>query len=194
MQSLATSLSCITSGTKLVFSWKDRDSMMRGKFQMNSIQYGELPKQYSYHTEGPWKLYRWNLGESEKPQRCVMATPNQLFPSTTTASVICAKFQAILLDFWNFQKFRDKKESGKMLQSHAISSNLSVVHHKWSKVSFLMKKQWFNDAWKVSNEFDSIWWIAKTIQLPHRRSLKALYIGEILETAKPQRCVKATPN
>ena len=26
--------------------------------------------------------------------------------------VICAKFQAILLDFWNFQKFRDKKESG----------------------------------------------------------------------------------
>ena len=76
MQSLATSLSCITSDPKLVFSWKDSDSMMRGKFQMNSIQYGELPKQYNYHTEGPWNLYRWNLGESEKPQRCVMATPN----------------------------------------------------------------------------------------------------------------------
>ena len=76
--------------------------MMRGKFQMNSIQYGELPKQYSYHKEGPWKLYRWNLGESAKPQRCVKATPNKLFSSTTTASVICAKFQAILLDFWNF--------------------------------------------------------------------------------------------
>ena len=30
---------------------------MRGKFQMNSFQYGELPKQYNYHTEGPWKLY-----------------------------------------------------------------------------------------------------------------------------------------
>ena len=75
--------------------------MMRGKFQMNSIQYGELPKQYSYHKEGPWKLYRWNLGESAKPQRRVKATPNKLFSSTTTASVICAKFQAILLDFWN---------------------------------------------------------------------------------------------
>ena len=76
MQSLATSLSCITSDPKLVFSSKDSDSMMRGKFQMNSIQYGELPKQYSYHTEGPWKLYRWNLGDSVKPQRCVKATPN----------------------------------------------------------------------------------------------------------------------
>ena len=32
------------------------------------------------------------------------------FSSTTTASVICGNFQAILLDFWNFQKFRDKKE------------------------------------------------------------------------------------
>ena len=29
--------------------------------------------------------------------------------STRTDSVICAKFQAILLDFWNFQKLRDKK-------------------------------------------------------------------------------------
>ena len=45
MQSLATSLSCITSDPKLVFSSKDSDSMMREKFQMNSIQYGELPKQ-----------------------------------------------------------------------------------------------------------------------------------------------------
>ena len=150
--------------------------MMRGKFQMNSIQYGELPKQYSYHTEGPWKLYRWNLGDSAKPQRCVKATPKKLFSSTTTASVISAKFQAILLDFWNFQKFRDKKEIGKMLESHAISSNLSVVHHKWPKVSFLIKRQWFDDAWKVSNEFDSIWSIAKTTELPHRRSLKAIYV------------------
>ena len=45
MQSVATSLSCITSDPKLVFSSKDSDSMMREKFQMNSIQYGELPKQ-----------------------------------------------------------------------------------------------------------------------------------------------------
>ena len=56
MQSLATSLSCITSDPKLVFSWKDSDLMMRGKFQMNSIQYGELPNQQSYHTEGPGEI------------------------------------------------------------------------------------------------------------------------------------------
>ena len=64
------------------------------------------------------KVFESDIGEileTAKPQRCVKATPNQLFSSTTTASVICAKFQAILLDFWNFQKFRDKKESGKML-------------------------------------------------------------------------------
>ena len=70
MQSLATSLWCITSDQKLVFSWKDSDSMMRRKFQMNSIQYGELPKQYSYHTEGPWKLYikvkSWRLCKTTK--------------------------------------------------------------------------------------------------------------------------------
>ena len=70
MQSLATSLWCITSDPKLVFSWKDSDSMMRRKFQMNSIQYGELPKQYSYHTEGPWKLYikvkSWRLCKTTK--------------------------------------------------------------------------------------------------------------------------------
>ena len=73
---LSSNLVCITSDPKLVFSWKHSDSMMRGKFQMNSIQYGEFPKQYSYHKEGPGKLYRWNLGESAKPQRCVNATPN----------------------------------------------------------------------------------------------------------------------
>ena len=85
--------------------------------------------------------------------------------------------QSFKLFCWTFETFKNlgtKKKVSKMLESHAISSNLSVVHHKWPKVSFLMKRQWFDDAWKVSNEFDSIWWIAKTIQLPQRRSLKAI--------------------
>ena len=38
-------LSKLNVKRQLVFSWKGSDSMMRGKFQMNSIQYGELPKQ-----------------------------------------------------------------------------------------------------------------------------------------------------
>ena len=60
---------------------------------------------------------------------------------------------------WTFETFKNSgtKKSGKMLESHAISSNLSVVHHKWPKVSFLMKRQWFDDAQKVSNELDSTW-------------------------------------
>ena len=158
----------------LVFSWKDSDSMMRRKFQMNSIQYGELPKQYSYNAEGPWKLYRWNLGDSAKPQRCVKANSKLTFFINDNSFGHLCKVSSHFVDFWNFQKFRDKKESGKMLQSYAISSKLNVVHHKWPEVTFLMKRKWFDDAWKVSNEFDSIWWIAKTIQLPQSRSLKAI--------------------
>ena len=49
---------------------------MREKFQMMFIQYGELPNQQSYHKEGPWKLYRWNPSDPEKPLRCVQSTPN----------------------------------------------------------------------------------------------------------------------
>ena len=84
---------------------------MHRKFQMNSIQYGELPKQQSYHTEGPWKLYRGEILETLQKHKDVWRPlQTNFFSSTTTASVICGNFQAILLDFWNFQKFRDKKE------------------------------------------------------------------------------------
>ena len=92
-----------------------------------------------------------------------------------------ATFQAILLDFWNFQKFRDKKESGKMLESHVISSNLSVVHHKWPNVSFLMKRtviRWCMESFK--------WIRFNMVNCQNNRvtTQKVLesYIGEILET------------
>ena len=84
------------------------------------------------------------------------------------------KLSSHFVGLLKLSKIQGQKRNGKMVESHAISSNLSVVHHKWPKVSFLMKRQWFDGAWKVSNEFDSIWWIAKTIELPHRRSLKAI--------------------
>ena len=182
MQSLATSLSRITSDPKLVFSWKDSDSMMRGKFQMNSIQYGELPKQYSYHTESPWKLYRGEISESLQNHKDVWRPlQTNLFSSTTTASVICAKFQAILLHFWNFQKFRNKKESGKMLESHAISSNLYVVHHKLPKVSFLMKRtliQWCVESFKWIR-FNMVNCQNNTVTT---KKVLESYISEILES------------
>ena len=146
---------------------------MRGKFQIMFIPYGELPNQQSYHKEGPWKLYRWNLSDPEKPRRCVQSTPNQVSRSTTSDSIICAKSQPILLEFENFQKFRRIK-GGKLLQQLGNSRKVSVVNHKWPKLSFIIKRQRFGDAWKVSNDVHSIWWIAKSTKLPQTRPLKAI--------------------
>ena len=44
-----------------------------------------------------------------------------------------------------------------MLDLQAWSTNLSLVHHAWPKLSFLIKSQRFGDVWKVSSDFDLIW-------------------------------------
>ena len=68
-----------------------------------------------------------------------------------------------------------------MLESHAISSNLYVVHHKWPKVSLLMKKQWFDDAVEC---FKWIRFNMVNCQNNTVTTQKVLesYIGEILES------------
>ena len=58
-----------------------------------------------------------------------------------TGPVIFAKFHELSNKFANFQKLRQIKESGKMLDIQAWSSNLSLVHHAWPKLSFLIKSQ-----------------------------------------------------
>ena len=58
-----------------------------------------------------------------------------------TGSVIIAKFHELSNKFANFQKLRQTKESGKMLDVQAWSSNLSPVHHAWVKLSFPTKSQ-----------------------------------------------------
>ena len=63
----------------------------------------------------------------------------------------------ISLEFENFQKFRRIKEGGKLLEQLGNSRKVSVVNHKWPKLSFLIKRQRFGDAWKVSNDVHSIW-------------------------------------
>ena len=81
-----------------------------------------------------------------------------------------------------------------MLESYAISSNLNVVHHKWPKITFSHEKEVIR--WCV----DSFKWIR--LNMVHcqnntvtTKKVLESYIGEILESpAKPQRCVKATPN
>ena len=46
-----------------------------------------------------------------------------------THSITFVKFQPILEDFGNFQKFRQMKESGKMLEPQVNYSNRSRVNH-----------------------------------------------------------------
>ena len=46
------------------------------KFQMISMQYNDSLNEDSYYREGPWKLYKWNLGESGKGLGCLVANPN----------------------------------------------------------------------------------------------------------------------
>ena len=57
-----------------------------------------------------------------------------------TDSITFAKFEPILEEFANFQKFRQMKQTSKMLQSQLNYKNMSQVNHDWLKVSFLIKR------------------------------------------------------
>ena len=74
-----------------------------------------------------------------------------------TDSISFAKFQPILEDFGNFQKFRQMKESGKMLEPQLNYSNRSRVNHDCLKLSFLIKRHCFGDVSKTSSDRDAIW-------------------------------------
>ena len=56
-----------------------------------------------------------------------------------TDPVTFAKFEAILEDFGNFQKFRQMKETAKMLEPKVNYSNMSRVITTASKLLFLWK-------------------------------------------------------
>ena len=51
-----------------------------------------------------------------------------------------AKFQAILENFANFQKFSYMKESGKMLEAKVNYKSMSRVHDDWLKLTFPIKR------------------------------------------------------
>ena len=46
----------------------------------------------------------------------MLSIQNRDFSATKTDSVICEEFQAITMQFSNFQEFNHIKESGKMLE------------------------------------------------------------------------------
>ena len=94
-----------------------------------------------------------------------------------TASLTFAKFQQFLEYFANFQKFRQMKASGKMLEPKVNYRNMSPVNHDWLKLSFLTKRHWFCDAWKISSDLDAVWWVATWTNIPQRKKpLKAIEV------------------
>ena len=81
-----------------------------------------------------------------------------------------------------------------MLDVQAWSTNLSLVHHAWPKLSFLLKSQWFGDVWKVSSDSDLIWWAGESTKISITKGHESS-IGEILDTLQKQEdVVLAKPN
>ena len=93
-----------------------------------------------------------------------------------TDLITFAKFQPILEEFANFQKFRLMKESGKMLEPQVNYSNMSQVSHACLKLSFLIKRHCFGDVCKISSDLNAIWWVAKWTNIPQRKTLKGIKV------------------
>ena len=93
-----------------------------------------------------------------------------------TDSITFAKFEPILEELPNVQKFRHMKESVKMLEPQVSYSNMSRINHPSLKLSFLMKRHSFGDVWKISSDLDAIWWVAKWTNIPQRKTLKGIKV------------------
>ena len=74
-----------------------------------------------------------------------------------TDSITFAKFEPILEEFANFQKFSQMKQTSKMLEPQLNYKNMSQVNHDWLKLSFLIKRHCFDDVSKTSSDRDAIW-------------------------------------
>ena len=74
-----------------------------------------------------------------------------------TDSITFSTFQPILEEFANFQKFRQMKQTSKMLEPQLNYKNMSQVNHNWLKLSFLIKRHCFDDVSKTSSDRDAIW-------------------------------------
>ena len=93
-----------------------------------------------------------------------------------TDSISFAKFEPILEEFENFQKFRQIKQTSKMLELQLNYKNMSQVNHNWLKLSFLIKSDSFCDEWKISSGLDAIWWVTKLTNTPQRKTLKSIKV------------------
>ena len=93
-----------------------------------------------------------------------------------TESITFAEFQPILEEFANFQKFRQMKQTSKMLEPQVNYKNMSQVNHDWLKLSFLIKRHCFGDEWKISSGLHAIWWVGKWTNIPQRKTLKGIKV------------------
>ena len=74
-----------------------------------------------------------------------------------TDSITFAKFETILEEFAKFQKFKQMKQTSKMLEPQLNYKNMSQVNHDWLKLSFRIKKHCFSNVWKISSDLDATW-------------------------------------
>ena len=74
-----------------------------------------------------------------------------------TDSMTFAKFEPILEEFANFQKFRQMKQTSKMLEPQLNYKNMCQENHDWLKLNFLIKRHSFGDVWKISSDLNAIW-------------------------------------
>ena len=109
-----------------------------------------------------------------------------------TDSVTFAKFQPILQYFANFQKLRQMKQSGKMLEPQVNHRNMSWVNHEWLKLIFLMKRHWFGDPWKISSDLDAVWWVATWTNIPQRKPLKEIRVKSGRLQKSTNMCVESS--
>ena len=78
-----------------------------------------------------------------------------------TDLITFAKFEPILEEFANFKKFRQMKQTSKMLEPQLNYKNMSQANHDWLKLSFLIKRHCFGYVWKISSDLDGIWSVTK---------------------------------
>ena len=74
-----------------------------------------------------------------------------------TDSITFAKFEPILEEFANFQKFSRMKQTNKMLEPKLNYKSMSQVNNDCVKLSFPIKRHCFDDVWKISSDLDAIW-------------------------------------
>ena len=158
-------------------------------FLMKRHWFGDAWK-ISSDLDAVWWVATWTNIAHRKPLKAIKVKSGRLQKSTNMC-VDYSKLSFFINDhcfgqickvssnfgiLCNFQKFRQMKASAKMLEPKVNYRNMSPVNHDWLKLSFLMKRHWFADAWKISSDLDAVWWVATWTNIAQRKPLKAIEV------------------